>query len=290
MITAKRTKLRSVVLALLLAPAFSFAATDETDAVIEQGRYLVHAGGCISCHQASEAKDAPLSGGRALDTPFGRFYAPNITPDDDTGIGNWTDEEFIAAFRHGRSPAGDNYYPAFPYPAYSGITDADLIAIKRYLDSLNPINNPNLEHDLVWYVGWRPLLGFWNALYFEAGSFVPNPAASDAENRGDYLVNHLGHCGDCHTPRGRLGAQLADVPLSGNPDGPEGDVVPSITNNAETGIGEWSADDIAFFLEIGMLPDGDFTGASMGEVIEHNTSHLTPEDRMAMAEYLKTIH
>lgn len=277
------------MLALLLAPAFSFAAEDNGGELVERGQYLVHAGGCISCHQASEAKDAPLSGGRALDTPFGRFYAPNITPDADTGIGGWSDAEFINAFRHGRSPAGSNYYPAFPYPAYSGITDNDLIAMKRYLDSVTPISNENQPHELVWYVSWRPLLSLWNGLYFEAGSFVPDPATSDIVNRGDYLVNHLGHCGDCHTPRGRLGAQLVEVPLSGNPDGPEGDVVPNITNDDEAGIGQWSADDIAFFLEIGMLPDGDFTGASMGEVIDHNTSRLTAEDRAAIGEYLKTV-
>ena len=278
--------MRRVLLALVLAPALCAAQSANNDA-IERGKYLVHAGGCISCHQASDAKDAPLSGGRGLDTPFGRFFAPNITPDPNTGIGNWTDDEFIAAFRHGRSPTGANYFPAFPYPAYSGVTDEDLLAIKRYLDSLAPVEKANLDHELVWYV-WRPLMGLWNGLYFQAGVFQPDPGATDAENRGAYLVNHLGHCGDCHTPRGRLGAQLTELRLSGNTEGPEGDNVPDITNT-DTGIGEWSTDDISFFLEIGMLPDGDFTGASMGEVIEHNTSHLTSEDRMAMAEYLKTV-
>jgi len=282
----------AVLLALLLTAAVGLGADEPastSNAAVERGQYLLHAGGCISCHQASEAKNAPLSGGRALDSPFGRFFAPNITPDISTGIGGWSEEEFIAAFRHGRSPQGDNYYPAFPYPAYTGITDEDLIALKAYLDSLEPVTQENKPHELTWYVSWRPTVAVWNALNMEAGAFQPDPRLSEAANRGAYLVKHLGHCGECHSPRDGLGASIPTSFLAGNPEGPEGDVVPSITNDKENGIGEWTTDDIGFFLEIGMLPDGDFTGASMSEVIDHNTSRLSPEDRAAIAEYLKTI-
>jgi len=279
--------------ALLLAPTISVAAGDDPGTtaaeVVARGEYLLHAGGCISCHQASEGKDAPLSGGRALDSPFGRFFAPNITPDVETGIGGWTEAEFITAFRHGRSPRGDNYYPAFPYPAYTGISNNDLIALKAYLDSLEPVSQQNKAHELTWYVSWRVSVGVWNALNLEAGVFEPDPSLSETANRGAYLVKHLGHCGECHTPRNALGASITEAFLTGNPAGPEGDVVPNIVNDKENGIGEWTTDDIAFFLEIGMLPDGDFTGASMSEVIDHNTSRLTAEDRIAIAEYLKTI-
>lgn len=283
----------AALLALLLAPTVSVAAGDDSgttaDEVIARGEYLLHAGGCISCHQASEEKDAPLSGGRALDTPFGRFFAPNITPDVDTGIGGWSDEEFVAAFRHGRSPDGKNYYPAFPYPAYAGIHDDDLMALKAYLDSLEPIAQKNQSHELTWYVRWRAAVGVWNALNLTPGTFEADPGLSETVNRGAYLVKHLGHCGECHSPRNKLGAPVEAAFLTGNPDGPEGDVVPSITNDKETGIGKWTADDIAFFLEIGMEPDGDFAGASMSEVIDHNTGRLTPADRLAIAEYLKTV-
>jgi mono/diheme cytochrome c family protein len=284
---------RAVLLALLLAAAANVSAEDDSattaDDVVARGEYLLHAGGCISCHQASEEKGAPLSGGRALDSPFGRFFAPNITPDVATGIGAWTDEEFIAAFRHGRSPDGDNYYPAFPYPAYTGISDDDLMALKAYLDSVEPVSQPNQPHELTWFVRWRALLGMWNALYLDDGAFEADPNLTETINRGAYLVKHLGHCGECHSPRGELGAPLEEAFLAGNPEGPEGDVVPSITNDDDNGIGKWTVDDIAFFLEIGMLPDGDFAGASMSEVIDHNTGRLSSEDRLAIAEYLKTV-
>lgn len=250
-----------------------------------RGEYLVAAGGCVSCHTAEDGE--PLAGGRPLDSPFGVFYAPNITPDA-TGIAGWSDEDFIKAFRHGESPTGSNYFPAFPYPAYSGVTDEDLLDIKAYLDGLPAVDNPNRDHELDWFVT-RFGMNFWNWLYFEPGEFVADAERSEQWNRGAYLVRHLGHCSDCHTPRGALGGLQMALEMAGNADGPEGERVPNITPNEDSGIGEWSEDDIAFFLEIGMLPDGDFTGGSMGEVIEHNTSQLTPEDRAAIAHYLASL-
>lgn len=261
----------------LAAPASSGDTT--------QGEYLVAAGGCVSCHTAEDGE--PLAGGRALDSPFGVFYAPNITPHA-TGIGGWSDEDFIKAFRHGESPDGDNYFPAFPYPAYTGVTDDDLLAIKAYLDGLAPVDNPNREHELDWFVT-RLGMTFWNWLYFEPGEFVADEQQGEQWNRGAYLVRHLGHCSDCHTPRGALGGLQMELEMAGNADGPEGERVPNITPDEDSGIGKWSEDDIAFFLELGMLPDGDFTGGSMGDVIKHNTSRLTTEDREAIAHYLATL-
>ena len=144
-------------------------------------------------------------------------------------------------------------------------------------------------NDLPPFMGSRLAAGAWQGRYFEPGRFQPDPAQSDAWNRGAYLVRHLGHCGECHTPRKRLGALDDERQLAGNPDGPDDEHIPNITPHREDGIGRWSASDIEYFLDMGMLPDGDFTGSSMADVIEDNTSHLTREDRRAIATYLKSL-
>ena len=255
------------------------------DDVVARGKYLSDAGGCVSCH--AQKKSEEMSGGAALETPLGTFFAPNITPDRETGIGAWTDEEFIRAFREGRSPAGQNYFPSFPYPSYAGMSDADLLAIKAYLFSLEPIVRGNSAHVVPWFLT-QGSVGFWKFLYFDPAIYKDDPQQSAAWNRGAYLTRHVGHCGECHSPRDSMGGIDPAHALSGNPDGPEGEKVPNITPDPDTGIGSWSASDIAFFLEIGMLPDGDFVGASMGEVID-NTGKLTNEDREAIAAYLTSL-
>jgi len=259
------------------------------DVLFEKGRYLVYAGGCISCH-TEKAKDAiPLAGGYALKTSFGTFFTPNITPDRETGIGSWTDDDFIRAFQQGINPDGDAYYPAFPYTAYTGLSRDDLLAIKAYLFSLDPVVREVPPHDLPVYLSSRLAARAWQVMYFNAGRFEPDGTRSEAWNRGAYLVRHLGHCGECHTPRGRLGGLLEDRELEGNPEGPDGESIPGITASRTTGIGAWSLRDIEYFLEIGMLPDGDFAGGLMSRVIDDNTSHLTPEDRRAIAVYLASL-
>ena len=256
----------------------------------DAGAYLVAAGGCTSCHTVDDGGDQDyMAGGRALETPFGVFYAPNITPDAETGIGGWSEEQFIRAFRHGEAPDGSHYYPAFPYTSYTGITDADLVEMKRYLDSIPAIRRQNREHQLVWFASGRWAMGAWKWMNFQPGAFEPD-ADRDAEwNRGAYLVRHLGHCGECHSARNASGAVRADRELAGNPDGPEGEKVPNITPHRDDGLGKWSASDLADLLEIGMYPDGDFVGGSMSPVIDHNTSRLTPEDRRAMIRYLQEL-
>lgn len=259
------------------------------DTPVERGEYLVYAGGCITCHTEDRDAAERLAGGRALESPFGTFYSPNITPDRETGIGSWSDEDFVRAFHEGESPDGHAYFPAFPYTSYTGMSREDLLDLKAYLFSLEPVTKHNLEHDLPPFMSSRFAAGVWRGRYFESGRFKPDPAKSDAWNRGAYLVRHVGHCGECHTPRKRLGALIAERELAGNPEGPHDENIPNITPHREDGIGRWSASDIEYFLDIGMLPDGDFTGGSMAPVIEDNTSHLTRDDRAAIATYLKAL-
>lgn len=273
---------------VLLLLALPLPAQETT---IERGRYLAHAGGCFTCHTADRDDAVPLAGGRAIESPFGTFYSSNITPDRETGIGGWSDDEFVDAFWEGVSPDGDHYFPAFPFTSYTGIAREDLLAIKAFLFSRDPVNEPNREHDLdlPFFMSSRAAAGLWKARYFEAGRFEPDPGQSEQWNRGAYLVRHLGHCGECHTPRSRFGKLDQARELQGNPEGPGDEKIPNITGDPEDGIGDWSLSDIEYFLEIGMLPDGDFTGSSMGDVIDDNTSHLTKEDRLAIATYLKSL-
>jgi mono/diheme cytochrome c family protein len=190
-------------------------------AAIERGEYVLHAAGCYSCHTDAENKGKPLAGGRALATPFGTFYSPNITPDPTHGIGAWTDEEFVRALRSGISPEGAHYFPAFPYTSYTGMADRDMLDLKAYLFAQQPVARPNKAHDLSFPFGFRPLVRVWKLVFFELGVFAPDPAKDDEWNRGAYLVRHLGHCGECHTPRNVLGARERDRELAGNPEGPE---------------------------------------------------------------------
>ena len=269
-------------LCLAAAPA----AAD--DALLARGEYLLHAGGCITCH-TDEDGGRPLAGGRAIESPFGVFYSPNITADTETGIGGWSDEDFLRAFWEGISPDGEHYFPSFPYTSYTGASRDDLLAIKAWLFSLEPVRQQNREHELTPVIASRFAAGMWKSRYFKPGRYEPDPSRDEQWNRGAYLVRHLGHCGECHTPRNNLGALDRERELAGNPEFGEGKSVPDITPDRDNGIGRWSASDIDYFLETGMLPDGDFTGGSMGAVIEDNTSHLTREDRLAIAAYLRSL-
>lgn len=273
----------SIAAALCLAGS---ALAQETS--IERGKYLVVAGGCISCHTADGDDAVPFAGGHELDTPFGTFYGPNITSDVDTGIGGWSDEDFLNAMWKGISPSGKNYYPSFPYTSYTGLAREDVLAIKAYLFSLEPVRRENRKHELRWYVSMRMAAGFWKSIGFAPERFSPDASNSDEWNRGAYLVKHLGHCGECHTPRTAMGRIRQKEYLWGNSAGGE-DAAPDITQHVENGIGAWSQSDIELFLQMGMLPDGDFTGSDMSPVIDDNTSLLTPEDRSAIAVFLKSI-
>jgi mono/diheme cytochrome c family protein len=276
-------------LTAILTAAMLLAAVDALgqDDLVERGEYLVDAGGCISCHTEDSDAAVPLAGGLAMESPFGTFFSPNITPDVETGIGGWSDDDFVAAFWEGLGPEGEHYFPAFPYTSYTGVSRDDLIAMKAYLFSLEPVQKESKEHDLAWYMSTRLAAGAWKELNFAAARFVPDETKDEQWNRGAYLVRHLGHCGECHTPRGNLGVLQTDQEMAGSKLGEES--IPNITQHRVDGIGRWSASDIEYFLDIGMLPDGDFAGSSMVDVIEDNTSKLTREDRLAIAAYLKSV-
>jgi mono/diheme cytochrome c family protein len=265
---------------VLLAAAPAIAG----DGAVARGEYLVRAGGCLSCHTATGAPE--LAGGRALATPFGTFFSPNITPDGETGIGRWTDAQFLRALRAGVRPDGSSYFPVFPYPSFTGITDNDALAIKAYLFSRPPVHRRNRPHDLAFPFSWRLLQTGWKWLFFTSGPFRPDPRQSAAYNRGAYLVTALGHCGECHTQRNALGAVRPSQHLAGTKDGPDGQSVPNITPDRRTGIGQWDKSDLAELLQTGATPEGGRVKGAMREVVEDGTKYLTDADRAAIAEYL----
>jgi mono/diheme cytochrome c family protein len=251
----------------------------------KRGEYLMKAGGCLGCHTEEKKGAVPFAGGRALKTPFGTFYGPNITPHPQAGIGRWSEADFIRAMRDGRRPDGANYFPAFPYPSFTKISDSDLRDLWAYLRTLPPSAQPSRDHDLWFFFGWRFLVTVWKWFFFTSGPFAGLPGASEIVNRGAYLVQALGHCGECHTPRNFLGGPKGGRILAGGKT-PEGKDVSNLT---PTGLKKWSDKDLADFLTIGQTPDGDVPAEAMGEVITNTTSQLTPRDLAAMIAYLRSL-
>tara|TARA_B110000305_G_C19431901_1_gene636651 strand:- start:70 stop:963 length:894 start_codon:yes stop_codon:yes gene_type:complete len=267
-----------MALLLFLPPSVSgSAALSESEEAIERGKYLVIAGGCISCHRGEDEAES-FVGGLALESDFGTFYAPNITPDMETGIGSWQAKDFLLALQHGRKPGGSFYYPAFPYRAYAGLRDEDVLDIGSYLMSLEPQNNvvPKAQTP-IWLNRWA--MAGWNLL--------ADMSEADAESfddklvaRGAYLARNLGHCSECHTPRNAVGILDASREFAGATLGEE--VIEAI--NAEA-LSEWTTNNFDIFLFIGLKPDGDFAGGDMNDVVEHNTSKISDEDRDALAAF-----
>ena len=242
-----------------------------------RGAYLAVAAGCLTCHTDYKKKGKLLAGGPAIETPFGTFYGPNITPDKTHGIGGWTLAHFSNALTTGIAPDGNHYFPSFPYTSYAAMKPQDIADIKSYLDSVAPAATPSRPHDLSWPFSDRTAVGAWKWLNF-------SPTQAGAMSRGDYLVNVLGHCGECHTQRDFLGGKTG-LPLAGNTNGPDGAKVPGLRGLALDGT-PWTADNIKLSLQVGMKPNGDFLGDTMAEVVEHSTGKLTDEDRTAIAIYL----
>ncbi|HXD40158.1 MAG TPA: cytochrome c [Ramlibacter sp.] len=251
----------------------------------QRGAYLVAAGGCLGCHTAEKKDAVPFAGGRALKTPFGTFYGPNITPDRKAGIGAWTEAQFIRAMRYGERPDGSNYFPAFPYPSFTKISDADLHDLWAYLRTLPPSSQPSRQHDLRLPFDFRFAVSAWKWLFFSPGPFTPIAQASAPVNRGAYLVQALGHCGECHTPRNFMGGPKSGRALAGG-KGPEGKDVANLT---PTGLKKWNDGDLKEFLLSGLSPDGDVTAKAMGEVVTNTTSKLTPPDLGALIAYLRSL-
>jgi mono/diheme cytochrome c family protein len=278
--------LKQIVLFTVTAAVLCIAGlTAASDDAVERGRYVFFAAGCISCHTADQA----LAGGRALETPFGTFYPPNITPSRDHGIGTWSSPDLERALRQGINPRGEHYYPAFPYPSYTGMTRADMQALYAYLMTQPEATRQNRPHELYWPFSSRPLISHWKAGGFTPGAVTPAPEKPALWNRGAYLARALGHCGECHTPRGFLGTPRASHYLAGTCDGPDGRLTPNITPNRQTGIGDWSVEQLGHFLETGRRPDGSFTGSVMAEVLGTSCVRLTAYDRRALATYLRSV-
>lgn len=248
----------------------------------KNGLYVANSAGCIGCHTASGS--TPYAGGRALDTPFGTFYGPNITPHPQAGIGRWTQADLVRAVRLGERPDSAHYYPAFPYPSFARMTDGDLQDLWAYLRSLPPDARPNRPHELKFPFGWRFLVVGWKWLFFAPGPFVQSKQAIPAVNRGAYLVNVLGHCGECHTPRNFLGGTLNDRLLAGAKmaEGRSPNLTP-------TRLKKWSDTDLRKYLQTGITPEGDVAADSMSEVVINTTNKLTADDLSAMIAYLRSL-
>ena len=253
---------------------------------LANGLTTFNAGGCSSCHAVPGQPDRlKLGGGLAIPSPFGTFYAPNISPDPADGIGRWSEADFVTALVKGTSPSGAHYFPAFPYPSYRHAKLEDARDLFAYLKTLAAVSGKVRDHDVPFPFNIRRNIGIWKWLFVDGKPFVPDTTHSARWNRGAYLVNGLGHCAECHSPRNFLGGIIAAQRFAGGPN-PEGEGwVPNIT---QRGLGEWSVNDFAYFLETGDLPDGDNAGGSMARVIR-NTSQLPAEDRAAIAEYLKSL-
>src|SRR5215470_11073543 len=284
-----------VILAVIGAAAFWFITMPETvsaDALgpytpnLENGKTLFYAGGCASCHATPKQEDKTrLGGGLGLKSPFGTFYAPNISPDRNDGIGGWSEANFVTAMWKGTSPAGEHYYPVFPYTSYQRMRMEDLRDLFAYLKTLPPVQGKVRDHDLPIHVKIRRTLGGWKFLFLDGQQFKPDPSKSAQWNRGAYLVNGPGHCAECHSPRNVLGGIETGKRFAGGPDLEGKGWVPNIT---QKGLADYSEKDIAYLLETGQTPDGDSVGGAMTAVIR-NTSQLPAADREAMAVYLKSL-
>lgn len=253
---------------------------------LENGRTMFYAGGCVSCHATPGQDDKTrLGGGLALKSPFGTFYAPNISPDPNDGIGKWSEADFVTAMQKGTSPDGRHYFPAFPYTSYQRMRVEDVRDLFAHLKTLPTVQGKVPDHDVPFPFNIRRALGGWKLLFLDGETFKPDPSKPEDWNRGAYLVNGPGHCAECHSPRNPLGGIVAAQRFAGGPN-PEGEGwVPNITQRA---LGDYSAKDIAYLLESGNTPEGDSVGGSMTAVIR-NTSRLAERDRDAMAAYIKAL-
>ena len=301
-----RASLAMALAGVLVASAAAAASADAPAqaSLIEQGRYLATAGDCISCH--TRPKGTPFAGGLPLTTPFGVIYSANITPDPATGIGAWSEQQFARALREGIAADGRHLYPAFPYTAYTKVTDQDVHAIYAFLRSLKPVRYTPPPNAMHFPFSVRGLLAGWNLLYLQASRFLPDAARSAEWNRGAYLVQGLGHCGACHTPRNRLGGEDDSQRLAG------GVYLDEITDEviddrlapmdertvrlwsaanltqASSGLAAWAVDEIAAYLKTGHNARAGAFGP-MSTVIANSTSHLSAGDIRAMAVYLKSL-
>lgn len=253
---------------------------------LANGLTAFNAGGCSSCHAVPNQPDRlKLGGGLPIPSPFGTFNVPNISPDPNDGIGRWSEADFVTAMLKGTSPSGTHYFPAFPYASYEHAKVEDIRDLFAYLKTLAPVPGKARDHDVPFPFNIRRNVGVWKFLFTDGKPFTPDASKSAQWNRGAYLVNTLGHCAECHSPRNFLGGIVDAQRFAGGPN-PEGEGwVPNITQKR---MSDWSVKDFEYFLETGNTPEGDTAGGSMARVIR-NTSQLSAQDRTAMAEYLKSL-
>jgi mono/diheme cytochrome c family protein len=283
--------LRVVIAAMLFAilgghaPARASAAAPE---LVERGRYLALAADCVVCHTA--AGGTAYAGARPIDTPFGMIYSRNLTPDRETGLGLWSDADFYRALHEGLSRDGSHLYPAFPYTYFTRISREDATAIKAFLDTLAPVRNVIPPNRLPWPLNQRALMAVWNSLFFRESMAEQSSATASAsqpdQDRGTYLVEALGHCGACHTPKNLLGADKSGARLQGGKI--ENWLAPNNTGDRRTGLGKWSEDEIVEYLQTGRN-ERALAGGPMAEVVENSTSKLTETDLHAIARYFNRL-
>ena len=257
---------------------------------LQNGEEVFWAGGCSSCHSSKDAigeDKLKLGGGHRLVTPFGTFISPNISPDLQSGIGGWSLEEFRNAMKYGQTPSGDHYYPAFPYGSYAKMNFKDIVDLFGYIKTLPVVSRENEDHELSLIYQWRRPLGIWKLLFLNNNVVKKVESSNNRIERGRYLVEGIAHCGECHTPRNYIGGMKTSAWLSGGP-APEGKgKIPNITSH-KSGIGNWSQEDIIYYLETGFTPEYDSAGGSMVDV-QQNIAKLPKEDLEAIAAYLKAV-
>jgi len=272
-------------LAVVALANLSFASLAAAAGDPKHGEYVVRLGGCLGCHTDDKKDAVPFAGGRALKTTFGTFFGPNITPHPQAGIGRWTEADFVRAMRHGERPDGADYLPVFPYPSFTRISDSDLRDLWAYLRTLPPSSRTNQAHEPRFPFGWRSLIPLWKRLFFTPGPFVENRQRTPVHNRGAYLVEALGHCSECHTPRNFLGGPKRDRFLAGG-KGPDGKRVPNLT---PTRLKTWGDAELKEFFLTGVTLDGDTVSEAMDEVIRNTTSRLAAADLAALIAYLRSL-
>ena len=253
---------------------------------IQRGEYLARAGDCVACH--SEPTGKLFAGGRAMATPFGNLYVPNITPDDETGIGRWSADEFYRMMHQGVSRDGSLMYPVMPFASYTKVTREDSDALYAYLMSVAPVKQENHKHELKFPFNNRDLLLGWRTLYFKEGEYQPDPKQSEQWNRGAYLVEGLGHCAMCHTAINALGGSKESQEFEGGMIPNQNWYAPSLTSNREAGLGEWELKDIADLMQVGVSKRATVYGP-MAEVVYNSLQYMTDADAEAMAVYLKSL-
>jgi mono/diheme cytochrome c family protein len=297
MVQGRSRMMRTILACVFLCTAFAiggvFAVSEGhaqskseplTAEDIARGKALTVAGDCASCHTADPAK--PFAGGKRIDTPFGGIYSPNLTPDRETGLGGWSDDDFYRALRFGVAPDGARYYPAFPYPNFTKLTRQDILAIRAYLATLTPVSNTPRAPELRWPFNYRVAMRGWNWLFFKPGILMPDQQKSAEWNRGRYLVEGVSHCGACHTPKNMFGAEKRRRAYSG---GRVADMfAPRLDGAARSGLKSWSVEDIIEYLQSGRNGKSH-AGELMSEVVVNSTSRMSDADVRAIAIYLKDL-